>query len=296
MSEVAVLGLGAMGLPMAARLAESGAVRAFEPAEARAAAARAAGIAVAATPAEAVAGIDVAVLAVRTAEQAEACLFGPDGAAGGLAAGTVAVLTSTVGRDAAIALAGRLEQHAIELVDLPVSGGPVRARAGDLVAFAGGRAETLERVRPVVDRLASTLVVVGPRVGDGQAMKTVNQLLCGVHIAAAAEALLLAQRLGLDPAAALEGVSAGAAASFMLGNRGPRIVEALAGDQPEVLSRIDIFVKDLGIVEAAARPLGLELEVAGAAARLFARADGRGQGADDDSTVVRAIGSADGTD
>ena len=91
-------------------------------------------------------------------------------------------------------------------------------------------------------------------------------------------------------------MSAGAAASFMLSNRGPRIVEALAGHEPDVLSRIDIFVKDLGIVEQAAGPLGLELEVAGAAARLFARADRGGQGAEDDSTVVRAIGSAGASD
>jgi 3-hydroxyisobutyrate dehydrogenase len=290
MTVVAVLGLGAMGLPMAVRLAETASVRAFDPADSRAAAAEAAGVDVVSTPAEAVRGATVVVLSVRTAEQAAASLFAPGGAAGALADGAVAVLTSTVGGDAATALAERLHGH--DLLDLPVSGGPLRARTGELVAFAGGSPQALERVRPVVDRLASTLVVVGPRVGDGQAMKTVNQLLCGVHIAAAAEALLLAQRLGLDPAAALEGVSAGAAASFMLSNRGPRIVEALAGADPEVLSRIDIFVKDLRIVEEAARALGLELEVAGAAARLFGRADAGGQGADDDSTVVRAVGSA----
>ena len=98
---------------------------------------------------------------------------------------------------------------------------------------------------------------MGDKPGDGQALKTVNQLLCGVHIAAAAEALALADALGLDPAKRLEALEAGAAASFMLANRGPRILEAYADDGAEVLSRLDIFVKDMGIVSKAARAAGL---------------------------------------
>src|SRR3954454_23755356 len=88
----------------------------------------------------------------------------------------------------------------------------------------------------VVEALASTAVVVGDRPGDGQAMKTVNQLLCGVHVAAAAEALALADAFGLDPGVCVEVLGAGAAASFMLAHRGPRIAEVLAGAEPELAS------------------------------------------------------------
>jgi 3-hydroxyisobutyrate dehydrogenase len=97
----------------------------------------------------------------------------------------------------------------------------------------------------VLDLLASKVVVVGPRPGDGQSMKTVNQLLCGVHIVAAAEALALAAGLGLDLPMVLDALSDGAAASFMLANRGPRIAEAIKGGNPDVLSAVAIFDKDM---------------------------------------------------
>jgi 3-hydroxyisobutyrate dehydrogenase len=122
-------------------------------------------------------------------------------------------------------------------------------------------------------------------------MKTVNQLLAGVHIAAAAEALALAKGLGLDPQAAIEALGRGAAGSFMLGNRGPRIVEALAGGDPDVLSRVDIFVKDMGIVAEAGRATGLALPVASAAEQLYRLAEAAGLGSHDDSTVTTLLGA-----
>ena len=286
---VAVVGLGAMGLPMAERLSAELEVVGFDSAPDRTEAAEAAGIELGATPAASAAGAHVLVLAVRTLAQCEAALFGADGAVGALKPGSVVILTSTIGSEGAASLAERLAGHSIHLLDLPVSGGPARAGNGDLLVFMGGTAEAAAAAMPVVDLLASTVAVVGRKAGDGQAMKTVNQLLCGVHIAAAAEALSLAQALGLDPAVTLEAISAGAAASFMLSNRGPRIVEALAGDEPGVMSRVDIFVKDLRIVDAAAGSVGLDLDVASAAERLFNRADSTGFGAEDDSMIARVI-------
>ena len=199
------------------------------------------------------------------------------------------MLTSTVGVEGAAGLGTRLGRQSLHLLDLPVSGGPARAGAGDLLVFVGGGPAAVERARPVVERLASTVAVVGPNAGDGQAMKTVNQLLCGVHIAAAAEALTLARALGLEPGAALEALSAGAADSFMFRNRGPRIVEALAGDTPPVLSRVDILVKDLAIVRRAADEAGLRLPLADAAERQFSRAEAAGLAAEDDAMVSRVL-------
>ena len=130
---------------------------------------------------------------------------------------------------------------------------------------------------------------MGDNPGDGQALKTVNQLLCGVHIAAAAEALALADALGLDQAKTLAALEAGAAGSFMLSNRGPRILEAYSEDGAEVLSRLDIFVKDMGIVGKAARAAGLAAPVAAAAEQLFLLGQAQGLAAEDDSAVIKVV-------
>jgi len=289
---VAVIGLGAMGLPMATRLASTLPVTAFDPLAERMSLAARAGARTAETPALAARGAGVVVLSVRNFEQVDAALFGQDGAAPELDPSSVVVLTSTVGVDGARAVGARLAEAGVEFLDLPVSGGPARAGEGDLLALRGGGDEAVRRAQPVVDLLASTVAVVGPNPGDGQAMKVVNQLLAGVHIAAAAEALALAKGLGLDPQAALDALGSGAAASFMLANRGPRIVEALAGGTPEVLSRVDIFVKDMGIVADAGRGAGVALPVAAAAEQLYRLGLLAGLGANDDSMIATLVDGA----
>lgn len=134
--------------------------------------------------------------------------------------GSVILLTSTVGIDVVRDVAGLLGEQDLLLVDAPVSGGPVRAGSGDLLVAVGADDAAYEKALPVLTAMASTLSRVGTRPGDGQCMKTVNQLLCGVHIVAAAEALALARALGLDPTSALETLGAGAAAAFILADRG----------------------------------------------------------------------------
>ncbi|WP_336502108.1 NAD(P)-dependent oxidoreductase [Microbacterium paraoxydans] len=288
-STVAVIGLGAMGLPMATRLAERFAVRGFDIAADRVALAAEAGVTPASSAADAVDGADAVLVAVRTGAQLDALLFGEDGLAPHLADGAVVILTSTVGTDGIDAIAAQLAVHGAQLVDAPLSGGPVRAGEGDLLIVVGATPSALETARPVLDQLASTLSIVGDKPGDGQALKTVNQLLCGVHIAAAAEALALADALGLDRARTLDALTAGAANSFMLGNRGPRALQAYDEDGAEVLSRLDIFVKDLGIVGDAARRAHLSTPVAAAAEQLFLLGEAQGLGALDDSAVIRVV-------
>ena len=288
-STVAVIGLGAMGLPMATRLAERFAVRGFDIAAERVALAAEAGVTPTSSAADAVDGADAVLVAVRTGAQLDALLFGEDGLAPHLADGAVVILTSTVGTDGIDAIAAQLAVHGAQLVDAPLSGGPVRAGEGDLLIVVGATPSALETARPVLDQLASTLSIVGDKPGDGQALKTVNQLLCGVHIAAAAEALALADALGLDRARTLDALTAGAANSFMLGNRGPRALQAYDEDGAEVLSRLDIFVKDLGIVGDAARRAHLSTPVAAAAEQLFLLGEAQGLGALDDSAVIRVV-------
>ncbi len=286
---VAVLGLGAMGLPMAGRLAESTTVIGYDPHRTRIDLAEQVGVLPADSAATACRNADVAVISVRTAAQMDLVLFGAEGVAGvcdSLRPGATIVMTSTVGADAVREAAAKLRGASIALVDAPVSGGSVRAAQGALSIMVGAEEDHIEAVRPVLELLGSTVHVVGPRPGDGQVMKTVNQLLCGVHTAAAAEALALAHSLGMDLETALQILQSGAAASFMLADRGPRMIEQLRRQPVEVRSRTDVMLKDMGIVQQLAQACGVVSPVAEAAHRKYREAVQAGLAELDDSSIA----------
>ena len=291
---VAVLGLGAMGLPMAMNLAERFPVRGFDVVAERRALAERAGVVPTGTAAEAVAGADVVLIAVRDRAQLEQLLFGETGIAPHMARGAVVLLTSTVGDAGVRAVAPRLAEAGLRFVDAPVSGGPARAGAGDLLVVVGADDDAWAAAEDVLEVMASTLVRVGDAPGDGQAMKTVNQLLCGVHIAAAGEALALARALGLDAEVALKALMSGAASSFMLGDRGPRMLQVYDEDaggphDVEVRATLNTFVKDMGIVSSAAKGAGLSTPVAAAAEQLYLQGAAHGLGDRDDSSVITVV-------
>ncbi|MCR2816750.1 NAD(P)-dependent oxidoreductase [Microbacterium jiangjiandongii] len=288
-SKVAFVGLGAIGLPMAQSIVRAGMpLVGVEPAPAGRERATAAGIETVAD----VTGIgasSVVVVMVATAAQLASVV---DAA---LAAGVVAdrtwVVSSTVGPDAVRAEAERISAVGGAVVDAPVSGGVARAGRGDLVLFVSGSDAAIAAARPVLEALG-TARVVGAEPGAGQSVKVVNQHLCAVHIAAAAEALALAERLELDPAFVLDVVGGGAAASFMLGDRGPRM---LADDAP-VLSQVGIFVKDTGLVADAAEAAGIDLPVLQAARGRFLAAADLGLTTHDDSSVIQTYRVAAGSE
>lgn len=282
---IAVLGLGAMGLPMAARLAERWEVRGFDVTPTRLELARSEGVAAVGSVPEAVDGATHVLVAVRDGAQLDDVLFGPAGAGDSLASGSVVIITSTVGATSVLDVAERLADISVSTIDAPVSGGGVRARVGDLLITVGGRESVLQGSREVLEALASTLVEVGA-VGDGQNMKTVNQLLCGIHTAAAAEALALAKTMGLDLDMCVEVLGKGAAASFMLQDRGPRMVQQLRGEEPELRSRVDVIAKDMGIVGDLTRRNQLPTAVATAAENLYRMARKAGLDAEDDSAIA----------
>ncbi|HWG15677.1 MAG TPA: NAD(P)-dependent oxidoreductase [Streptosporangiaceae bacterium] len=274
------LGLGAMGAPMAACLAAAGhSVSAYDVVPGRAPE----GAEAAGSVAEAVTGADAVVVMVATPDQLSQAL---SGAAGSLVPGQVVVIMSTVGPEAVAAAAARLEAAGLDVVDAPVSGGVTRAGQGDLLILVGGPDEAVARVQPLLDVLARTAPLVGPSPGDGQRMKLVNQLLCGVHIAAAAEALSFAESLGLDPAACWNVLRDGAAASFMFDDRGARMV---AGHFDQVRSALDIFVKDMGLVTGAAGDARAQVPLASAARELYQRGHDRGLGRQDDSVLIEVL-------
>ncbi|MGP0024633.1 MAG: NAD(P)-dependent oxidoreductase [Streptosporangiaceae bacterium] len=282
------LGLGAMGAPMAACLARAGHdVAGYDVVPGRAASLAAGGLRAAGTIAAAVRDADLVAVMVATPEQLEqvlSSLMGPPGPA--LAPGTIMMITATVGPEAVAAAAGRLAGQGATVVDAPVSGGVARAAAGDLLVMVSGPADAIRRIRPVLDALARNAPVVGASPGDGQRMKLVNQLLCGVHIAAAAEALAFAGALGLDPAECWRVLRGGAAASFMFEDRGARMAEGQFG---EVRSALDIFVKDMGLVGAAAEEAGAWVPLAAAARQLYARGHDLGLGRLDDSALIEVL-------
>ena len=235
-------------------------------------------------------GADALVLMVVNLGQAEDALFGRDGAAETLSPGSAVVVMSTVGPEAVRGLEGRLAERGIRLLDAPVSGGVARAERGDLLIMAGGPADLFGELRPVLGAMGSTVAHCGGSVGDGQSVKLVNQLLCGVHIAAAAEALAYAEALGLDPRSVFETIRHGAANSFMLEDRGERILER---EFVPAKSALDIFVKDMGLVREAAGERGFRVPLADTAHRLYEKGSSLGLGGEDDSGVVRVFERAD---
>ncbi|HEY6499453.1 MAG TPA: NAD(P)-dependent oxidoreductase [Streptosporangiaceae bacterium] len=277
------LGLGAMGAPMAACLVAAGhAVTAYDVVPGRAPE----GASAAASVAEAVTGADAVVVMVATPGQLDQVLFGSSGAGHALVSGQTVVIMSTVGPEAVVAAAARLAEAGVAVVDAPVSGGVTRAGAGDLLILVGGAASAVSGVEPLLDTLARSAPLVGPSPGDGQRMKLVNQLLCGVHIAAAAEALSFAESLGLDPGECWKVLRDGAAASFMFDDRGARMV---AGTFDEVRSALDIFVKDMGLVTGAAAEAGAPVPLSAAARALYQRGHDQGLGRKDDAALIEVL-------
>ena len=288
---IGFVGLGAMGAPMARNLLAKGfAVRGYDTREAAMDELAAAGGERAASAGEAVDGAGTLVLMVVNAAQAATVLF-DDGALERLPAGGCVVLMATCPPGAAAELAARVEASGRHLVDAPVSGGVVGARGGTLTIMAACPKSVFEQVRPVLAAMGDKVFHVGERPGQGATVKTVNQLLCGVHIAVAAEAFALAEKIGVEREVILEIMSGSAASSWMLKDRGPRMLEA----EPAVASAVDIFVKDLGIVLEAGREAKAALPLAAVAHQLFLATSGRGDGAADDSQVIRTYGLMNGT-
>ena len=289
MTNVTVVGLGAMGLPMALHLARSFAVRVYDINPEALQRAVEGGASQAGSLREGGVGADVVVLVVRDAHQLDEALFGSEGIAHSLAAGSVVVITSTVGEASLVASASRLAADGILCVDAALSGGPVRAAHGDLLVMVGGSAEARGAAAGVLEELASSICVVGDRVGQGQQLKAVNQLLCGIHTAAAAEALTLAHSLGLDLDLVIDVLGTGAAASFMFSDRGPRIAQQLRGEKPPLRSRLDVIGKDMGIVGELTRERKVAAPVASAAEQLYRVGEAAGLAAEDDSIVATLL-------
>jgi 3-hydroxyisobutyrate dehydrogenase len=217
-------------------------------------------------------------------------LFGAHGAAAAMAPGSVVLQSATVPPDYPEALGRRLAEHALLLVDAPVSGGAVGAQSGKLTIMASGAPEAFAACEPVLAAIAAKVYRLGDRPGPGSQVKLVNQLLAGAHIAVAAEAMALAIRLGADPRAVYEVITNSAGGSWMFQNR---MAHVLDGDYAP-RSAVNIFVKDLGIVLEAAKKNLFPTPMAATAHQLFTMAAAHGHGGEDDAAVIKVFSALAG--
>ena len=227
---------------------------------------------------------DVVISFVVNDVQTDTLLFGPDGLAATMRPGSVIIACSTMAPSYLKSLAEKLAKTNIHLIDAPVTGGQSGAHNGTLTVMAAGNPEVYERIRPVLAAFGGKIFFLGNEPGMGAQMKVVNQLLCGVHIAAAAEALAMAKKHGLPLDTTLEILKSGAASSWMLGDRGTRMITESFED---VTSAVDIFVKDLGLVLDAAKQASFAAPMAHTAFLQFLASSGQGLGKLDDAAVIK---------
>ena len=289
--KAAVVGLGSMGFGMAQSLLRAGldvagcdvspdAVARFVRLGGRGAA----------DPAEAAKDAEIVVSVVVNATQTEEILFGAQGAAQTMPQGAVFVSSATMDPEIARRLAAKLEATGRHYLDAPISGGAQRAAEGALTILASGSQAAFDRARPALDAMAAKLYELGDAAGQGAAFKMINQLLAGVHIAAASEAMSFAAKQGLDLRKIYEVITASAGNSWMFENRMPHVLDA----DYAARSAVDIFVKDLGIVQDMARSQKFPVPVAAAALQMFLMASASGMGRDDDSSVARIYAQVGG--
>jgi 3-hydroxyisobutyrate dehydrogenase len=283
---VGLIGLGAMGSGMAGSLRRSGAdLHDCDAREGVAEAFASAGGTAWRTPAALAEHCEVVVSVVVNAAQTEEVLFGGEG--GGVAAalrpGSVFVMCSTVDPNVSIDFERRLETMGVLYVDAPISGGAAKAASGEMTVMAAAREPAWAVAEPVLQAMAAKVYRLGDRAGNGSKVKIINQLLAGVHIAAAAEAMALGIREGVDPVSLYDVITHSAGNSWMFENR---MAHVIAGDYTP-LSAVDIFVKDLGLVLDTARASKFPLPLASTAHQMFMQASSAGFAREDDAAVIK---------
>ena len=278
-----VVGLGSMGYGIASSLLRAGHAVCGTDVNADAIQRLRVEGAMAQTISAAASGLEALVVVVLNAAQVEAVLFGVDGLAAKLDKGAVVICCVTVAPDFARSMAQRCEALGLLYLDAPISGGSAKAAAGKLSVMASGTSEAFAAARPVLAATAEKVFELGDSAGMGSAMKAVNQMLAGIHIAAMAEAVTFGMTQGISPETFLKVIPDCAGTSWMLENRAPHVV---SGDYTPH-SAVDIWPKDLGIVLDAARAAKFAAPLTAAALQQFVAASGIGLGRQDDAAVAK---------
>ena len=284
MEQVGIVGIGNMGLGMALRLLDQGhavAVRDLD--AAREQVARQHGASVHADAAAVARGRALLIVAVVDAAQTEQVLFGERGAVHGLSSGATVMLCPTIAPPAVEDSARALARHGIHCIDAPMSGGPLRARDGTMSLMVACADAVFERWQGLLQDLSSRLFRIDGTAGDGARVKLVNNLLAAINLAGAAEALALAQQLGLDPAATWAVIEQSSGQSWIGGDRMRRAL----GADASVQAHTSLLAKDSRLALAMATDAGLRPRLGPVAAALFAEACADGLADQDDSALWR---------
>lgn len=284
---IGFIGVGVMGRPMASNLLKAGfpcAVYDVNPAPVEALVAE--GATAASSAVEAARGCDLLITMVVNDAQFAATLFEPSNVVSVLQPGAVVMGMSTMSVRMVKEAAERLQQAGILYLDAPVSGGEKGAITASLSIMVGGATEVYERCMPVLSALGTNIYHVGQTIGDGQAVKMINQLLVCVHNAIAAEALTFGEKAGLDKAMLLEIIGKSAGNSWIFSDRGQRMVSEEFTPPKSALS---ILVKDLGFVMDTANSMGHPLVLGGVTHQLYKMASNKGWSSLDDSILIRLM-------
>ena len=294
---VGIIGLGAMGAGIAKTLARAG--YSLRVCDARPGAATAfqdsTPHSIACTsPSDAAKASSVVISVVINAEQTESVLFGTNGCAATMRKGSVFVMCSTVAPQVSIDFETRLNALGIHYIDAPISGGAAKAAAGEMTVMSSAKPEAYTACNKVLDAMAGKVYRLGDSAGKGSTVKIINQLLAGVHIAAAAEAMALGLREGVEASALFEVITNSAGNSWMFENRMAHVInQTLQGTVTDsgtrVNSAVDIFVKDLGLVLDTARASKFPLPLAAAAHQQFMHASSAGFGKQEDAAVIKVF-------
>jgi 3-hydroxyisobutyrate dehydrogenase-like beta-hydroxyacid dehydrogenase len=286
-----VLGAGSIGAALATRLAGCGhAVAAYDLDAGRVAALAGGGVVAASSPRELAERSDVVLVALPDTPQILDSLEGEDGLEAGLRRGAALLLTSTVDPETPRALAARLAPRGVEVLDTPISGGPVAAEAGTLAIMVGADDAAFARRRPLLESLGAHVVHVGA-IGDGEVAKLVNNLMGSVIAIGIAEGLALAAKAGVDVDRVIDAVSSGSGGSWILREWIPRTVLA---DRSVTHFAVDLMCKDMGLVGRFAEDLGVELEAGTLARSVFGALQDAGYGASDFSILAAIRAEAAG--
>ncbi|MEL6681389.1 MAG: L-threonate dehydrogenase [Pseudomonadota bacterium] len=236
--------------------------------------------------------LDAAVIVVLNADQTETVLFGPDGIVPSMKAGAVVLGCATVPPDFARTMEKQCRDHGVLYLDAPISGGAAKAATGQLSVMASGSDKAFSAARPVLDATAETVFELGDAAGAGSAMKAVNQMLAGIHIAAMAEAMTFGLTQGVIAQQFLDVISKCAGTSWMLENRAPHIID---GDYTP-RSSVNIWPKDLGIVSDIAKNASFDAPITQTALAQYAKAVAMGLGHEDDAAIAKVYAAQAGVD
>ena len=285
--QIGFIGVGVMGRPMVSSLLRAGfpcTIYDINPTPVAALVAE--GARAAESPAQVARESDFFITMVVNDAQLAATLFEPGNAAAALKPGSAVIGMSTMSVRMVKEAAARLQEAGIDYLDAPVSGGEKGAMTGTLSIMIGGAQAIFERCKTVLEVLGTNLYHVGPHVGDGQAVKMINQLMVSIHNAAAAEALTFGEKAGLDKAMLLEIIGKSAGNSWIFSDRGPRMV---AEDFTPPKSALSILVKDIGFVMDSANSMGHPLILGGVTHQLYKMASAKGWNGLDDSILIKLM-------